>query len=192
MKRLEDLAEIIVGQILTRVTGEGKTSGVETKILVPRAVTEGGIIDENISGDYVEKKKADDSRYSRNGDVVLKLATPYEAAYIDKNHEGYLIPSFCAVLRAKGNVDPAYLCALVNSSFIREQINARVAGVVRPMVKISDLRTIEVPDIPAEEMKKLGKEYLLSGEKRKLLQQLAENEKKIMDNKVLSIVKGGK
>lgn len=192
MKKLGDLAEIIVGQILTRVSGEGNDLAENTKILVPKAISEGGIIDENISNEYVMKKKADDSKYSREGDVVLKLATPYEAAYVDKDHEGYLIPSFCAALRAKDGVDPAYLCALVNSSYVREQINARVAGVVRPMVKVTDLRTVDVPDVPVATMKKLGEEYLLSGRKRRLLRQLGDIEKKIMDNKILGMVQEGK
>ncbi len=191
MKKLEDLAEIVVGQILTRVAGQDNISAEEIRVLVPRSVSEGGIIDEYISSEYVVKKKADDGKFSREGDVVIKLATPYEATCIDKEHEGLLIPSFCAALRVKGDVNPAYLCALINSSYVRNQINARVAGMNRPMVKITDLRTIDVPDVPKEKMRELGEEYLLSGKKRKLLLQMAELEKNIMDNKILSTVQEG-
>lgn len=188
MKRLEDLAEITVGQIISRVR-ESEEEKVIYKVLQPRSITEGAVIDEFVT-EEVLSGKIDNDKLSTDGDIVIKLSTPYEAAFIDKSHEGYLVPSFCATVRAKNGINSAYVCALINSSYVRDQLKAKIAGTTRAMVKITDLRSVEVPDLSKKQMDDLGDEYLMSGKKRLLLKQLADIEKSIMDARIMNCIKG--
>ncbi len=189
MKKLEDLAEITVGQIIARVREAEGSKMVTYKVLQPRSITEGAIIDEFIIEETLSGR-IDGNRFSSEGDVVIKLSTPYEAAVIDKEHAGYLVPSFCAMVKAYKGVSSAYICALINSSYVREQLKAKMAGTNIAMVKITDLRSIEVPELSQQQMESLGEEYLLSGKKRLILKQLADAEKEIMDARILNSIKG--
>ena len=189
MRKLEDLAEITVGQIIARVRESEGSEMVTYKVLQPRSITEGAIIDEFITEETLSGK-IDGNRFSSEGDVVIKLSTPYEAAVIDEAHVGCLVPSFCATVKANKGVSSAYICALINSSYVREQLKAKIAGTTRAMVKITDLRSIEVPELSKQQMESLGEEYLLSGKKRLILKQLADAEKEIMDARILNSIKG--
>ena len=100
MKKLEDLAEISVGQIIARVRETDSSETTTYRVLQPRSITEGAIIDEFVTEETLSSKIGGD-RLSSEGDVIIKLSTPYEAAVIDKLHAGYLIPSFCAMVKAK-------------------------------------------------------------------------------------------
>lgn len=183
--KFEDIATISVGQILTRV--ESENSEIHYTVLHPRAIVNGFINDSQL--DEINVSKAiDDDKITREGDVVIKLSTPYEAVVIDKEHENLLIPSFCAVFRCKTDIDPYFICALINSSYIREKIKSKIAGTVRPMVRISDLRLIDFPEINKHKMKKYGAEYKLSLKKRELLSKMTLNEIEIMNNKLAKLI----
>ena len=188
MKKLGDFAEVIVGQIMSRVTMVSSEDKKTVKVLIPKAISAGCIDDDAITEEEVSIK-TDETRFTKEGDVVIKLATPYEGALIDSEHVGLLIPSFCAIIRVgdkKKSVDKSFLCAALNSNYVREQIKRKVAGAKMPMIKVSDLRSIEFPDVELEEMKAIGKEYLLSCRKRLLLKKLEENEKSIMDARIMN------
>ena len=187
MRKLIDIADVTVGQITQRVVGERTESG-SVKVLVPKAISEGTIDDSSLDSINLSKEVSED-KYTKEGDVVIKLSTPFEAAYVDGNHEGLLVPSFCAVIRFKKGIDSLGMCAILNSSYIQDQIKAMIGGTIRPMVKVTDLRAVDIPELSEVDMKSLGEEYAKSGLKRKLLMQLAENERQIMDNTVLGYIK---
>lgn len=189
--KLENIASLSVGQILTRVATD-ENSEIQYKVLQPKAIGN-GVIKDDFLNDVGFVKEVEREKFTKEGDVVIKLSTPYEAVVIDENHVDLVIPSFCAVIRTEEGINPYYICALVNSSYIKDQIKARIAGTVRPMVKISDLRTVEIPEISKEKMNSLGEEYKLSLKKLDLLSQIINAEKEIMDNKLLALVlEGGK
>lgn len=184
--KLENIASLSVGQILTRVATD-ENSEIQFKVLHPKAIENGAINDDDLT-DVRFSKEVDREKFTREGDVVIKLTTPYEAVVIDENHVDLVIPSFCAVIRAQGDINPYFLCALINSPYVKEQIKSKIAGTIRPMVKISDLRLVEIPEMSEEKMNALGEEYRLSLKKLDLLSRIMNTEKEIMDNKLLALV----
>ena len=186
--KFSDIATITVGQILTRVElSKKETSELRYTVLHPKAISNGAIIDESLE-EIISSKKIGEDKITKSGDVVIKLSTPYEAVVIDENHADLLIPSFCAVFRSSTDINPYYLCALINSSYIRDKISSKIAGTIRPMVRISDLRSIEIPEVSVEQMELIGQEYELSLKKRDLLQKMLRTEIDIMDNKLLKVI----
>ena len=187
--KLGEIATIIAGQILTRVTSKSY-DGEAVPVLAPKAIVSGTINGDDL-GEVILTKKLDKDKYTREGDVVIKLSTPYDSAYVEKDMEGLVIPSFCAVVRISNEelADARYLSAFLNSAWVREQLVAKVVGAPRPMLKISDIRELVVPRIPIQDMKDIGKAYALSSEKRLLLNKMIIAEEKLMDSIVQESIK---
>lgn len=189
--RLEDVANVIAGQIMTRVTDENGT-GKSVRVVVPKAIVDGIIVKEDL-GNAVLSKEVDEDKYTKEGDVVVKLSTPYDAAYITENDEGLVIPSFCATIRiAKKNLlDAKYLSAFLNTGYVRNQLTAKVMGSARPMIKITDVRALKIPQVSMQDMQDIGEAYVLSGKKKTTLLEMIETESKLMENIVLASIKEG-
>jgi len=190
---LENIASVTVGQIMTRVTADkdaGNQVVENVKVLVPKAIVSGVIVKADL-GNAELGKQIDEEKYTHEGDVVIKLSTPYDAAYVNKENAGIVIPSFCAAIRITDTdkMDARYLTAFLNSSYVRDELTAKVVGSARPMIKITDIRALEVPNM--KDMQDIGKAFVLSGLKKATLQEMIDNETKLMENVVLASIKEG-
>lgn len=193
--RLEEIASVTVGQIMTRVTADRDSgdSVVDTvKVLVPKAISSGVIVKEDL-GNAEITKLIDEEKFTQTGDVVIKLSTPYDAAYVTEEYVGIAIPSFCAAIRItdENKMDATYLSAFLNSSYVREQLTAKVVGSARPMIKVTDIRALEIPKLSVEDRRDIGKAFILSGQKKATLQEMIDNESRFMENIVLASIKEG-
>ena len=193
--RLEEIASVTVGQIMTRVTADRDLgdSVVDTvKVLVPKAISSGVIVKEDL-GNAEITKVIDEEKFTQAGDVVIKLSTPYDAAYVTEEYVGIAIPSFCAAIRItdENKMDATYLSAFLNSSYVREQLTAKVVGSARPMIKVTDIRALEIPKLSVEDRRDIGKAFILSGQKKATLQEMIDNESRFMENIVFASIKEG-
>ncbi len=192
--KLKEVAKITVGQIMPRVSAENKNEEEiigTVNVLAPKAISDGIIVKENL-GELQICKKIDEEKITKEGDVVLKLSTPYDATYVTKENEGLAVPSFCAIIRVKEDkLDAKYLSAFFNTEYVREILKSKVMGSIRPMVKVSDLRNIDIPYVSEEDMADIGQAYILSGKKKSILSVMIETETKIMENIVLKSIKKG-
>lgn len=189
--KLEEFAEVIVGQIMTRVTADSNNEGKEIRVLSPKAISN-GVIDMDDIGTTVVTKEIDKDKYTREGDVVIKLSTPYDAAYITSESAGLAIPSFCAIIRLSDNrVGAGYLSAFLNSKYVKNQLIAKVSGGVKPMVKVTDIRNLEFPTVSQTDMQDIGEAFLLSGKKKKALLDMIRTEEQTMSTIVMNSIIGG-
>ena len=184
--KLKEVAKITVGQIMPRVSAENKNEEEiigTVNVLAPKAISDGIIVKENLGELQICTKE---------GDVVVKLSTPYDATYVTKENEGLAVPSFCAIIRVKEDkLDAKYLSAFFNTEYVREILKSKVMGSIRPMVKVSDLRNLDIPYVSEEDMADIGQAYILSGKKKSILSDMIETETKIMENIVLKSIKKG-
>ena len=192
--KLKEVAKITVGQIMPRVSAENKNEEEiigTVNVLAPKAISDGIIVKENL-GELQICKKIDEEKFTKEGDVVVKLSTPYDATYVTKENEGLAVPSFCAIIRVKEDkLDAKYLSAFFNTEYVREILKSKVMGSIRPMVKVSDLRNLDIPYVSEEDMADIGQAYILSGKKKSILLDMIETETKIMENIVLKSIKKG-
>lgn len=188
---LENIADVIAGQIMTRVT-EDNNEGEPVQVLAPKAISSGIIIKEDL-GKAVLSKAVDANKYTKEGDVVIKLSTPYDAAYVTSKDIGLVIPSFCATIRISNDnlIDAKYLSAFLNTSYVRNQLTAKVVGSSRPMIKISDIRALEIPEVSIDDMRDIGEAYMLSGRKKEILLEMVQAESMLMENIILASIKEG-
>ena len=175
--KLKEVAKITVGQIMPRVSAENKNEEEiigTVNVLAPKAISDGIIVKENL-GELQICKKIDEEKFTKEGDVVVKLSTPYDATYVTKEDK----------------LDAKYLSAFFNTEYVREILKSKVMGSIRPMVKVSDLRNLDIPYVSEEDMADIGQAYILSGKKKSILSDMIETETKIMENIVLKSIKKG-
>ena len=84
-----------------------------------------------------------------------------------------------------------YLSAFLNTSYVRNQLTAKVVGSARPMIKITDVRALEIPKVSMQDMRDIGEAYMLSGKKKATLLEMVATESKLMENIVLASIKEG-
>ncbi|GAB6170848.1 hypothetical protein JCM15765_03260 [Paradesulfitobacterium aromaticivorans] len=193
--KIGDASDINVysGQIISRVEAKDEAGDdviEERQVLIPKAISDGRVNHSDL-GIVKLKKSVDGDRITKKGDVVLKLSTPYDAAYIEEDDEGLIVPSFCCIIRIgkDAKVDPEFLVSYLNTSYARELLKAKVAGSTMPMIKISDVKEFEVPDIPMKKQCELGEAYSLSCKKQSVLRELLINEQKTIEVVVMTAVK---
>ena len=113
--------------------------------------------------------------------------------YVTSKDIGLVIPSFCATIRILNDnlIDAKYLSAFLNTSYVRNQLTAKVVGSSRPMIKISDIRALEIPEVSIEDMRDIGEAYILSGRKKEILLEMVQTESMLMENIILASIKEG-
>lgn len=190
--KLDEMVNVFSGQIISRVEAKedvGDTVIEERQVLIPKAIYSGRVTHADL-GSVKLKKAVDAERITKKNDVVLKLSTPYDAAYITEDDEGLVVPSFCCVLRTtKAGIDPEFLAAFLNAEYSREKLKAKVAGSTMPMIKISDVKDFDIPDVSLRIQKNLGEAYSLSCQKQDVLRELLSNEQKLIESVVMNAVK---
>lgn len=192
--KIGDISEnIYSGQIISRVEAKKEVGDEvieERKVLIPKAISGGRVTHAGL-GTVELKKAADEDRITREGDIVLKLSTPYDAAYIEKADEGLLVPSFCSVIRGldASKVDAQFITAYLNTEYVREMLKAKVAGTAMPMIKLSDVKNSGIPNVPLSKQKSLGEAYSLSCQKQDVLREMLYNEQLLINSVILNAVK---
>lgn len=194
--KLENLAsKIFSGQIMTRIIAKeeaGEEVIKECKVLAPKAIVNGRVVHNDLS-DAQLKKEIDSEKLTQVGDIVIKLATPYDAAYIDEKDAGLVVSSFCVIIRGlnEDRIDSKFLTAYLNTDYVINSLKAKVAGTTMPMLKLGDIKEINIPELPLERQMQISEVYTLSCSKQELLQQLLDNEKELMRSIILKSVLEG-
>ncbi len=178
--KLNDLVEIISGQIMTRVKVNDSTDqfAEERRIIVPKAITDNGLIDLDQLTTEKLKVAADEKRLTQAGDIVIKLNSPYTSATITKETANCMVPSFCATIRIiNEEIIPSYLQAFLNSASFRNQIENMVQGSMLTMLHVGKLRDVDVPIPDKLVQDSIGKEYRNTQHKLSLINEIEKLEK---------------
>lgn len=194
MKLIDVAGFINVGQIMTRVEAKAispKDNLTEVKILTPKAISAGKIDLKELTSIRL-KQTIDDKKQTKQGDVIIKLSTPYDAALIGPNEERLAYTSFTAVVRDldKDRLDALFLTAYLNTDYVKELLRLRAGVTSLPVVKIKDIRELELPDVPLAKQKLIGEAYQTCVNKIEILREMQDNEKQIINSIVMSEVKG--
>ena len=193
MKTLRELGvKIYSGKIVQRMIADplhgDEVVDPHRRTVVSKTVEEGFIDDENIVyNDY--KDMPDEEKLTKEGDIIIKLAPPYRAAIIDKEHEGMFVSSFCSIIR---NVDPnkiykEFLVAYINSEVCRRKFDMMTMGATTmAMLSNGKIYDLEIPDVDPDKQKDVANFFYKMIENRQLLKRIIELE----EEKLASMVAG--
>ena len=118
----------------------------------------------------------DPKRVTAEGDIVIKLTSPFDAAVVEGESVGCIIPSFCAIIKNTGDLDFNYLCAFLNSLLCKDQLKARVTGAVMSVLSVGKIIDIDIPVPELDVQMEIGKQYIRSQNKKRILNKIIEFE----------------
>ena len=192
--RLEELCTIKTGAPTSRA--KKIPEGIEpreVRVLLPRAMQAGSIVDDELATETVGEVK--DEYFTHEGDVVIKLSTPYDSVYVDKAHEGIMITSFGMVLRKKpeAELDMRYLSMFLNLPQTNRVLQAVSTGqsVAMAMLKRRMVADIQVPLLPVERQQKLGALFKTVQERRHQYARLIDLDSELVTSQMVKSIWGG-
>lgn len=175
--KLEDLCTIKTGAPISRAKASAEEGDArDVRVLIPRAMSSGGIIDDDLAVERVGEVKPE--FFTRRDDVVIKLSTPYDSAYIDGGHEGILVTSFGMILRAREGapLSMRYLSMFLNHPQTLSVLQSSSTGMGAGMtvLKRRTVAAISVPLPPMRQQETLAELYLAIGERNREYRRLIE------------------
>lgn len=148
-------------------------------MLLPRTLAEG--IDPDTLEEIIVDEEALTSnriKVTREGDVVIKLTTPYDAAYITEEFVGLVITSHCVLIwnLNPDEIDDRYLAYVLYSPYGKDCLSSRTSGTASSMLKVRDIMGFPIPMLPLEEQELLEDLYLAFCRRKSVLKQMLANE----------------
>lgn len=189
MKKQIKLSDIkglsfIGGQITSRIEADEKMNDMAigtVKVIPPKAIKAGRIEQEELY-DLNYKTEFDEKKLTKAGDIVVKLSSPYDAAYVTKEDEGLLITSFCIIIRnTGGDVSSEFLAAFCNSGVYLRQVMNMVSGASVPMLTIGKVNEVKVNLFNREEQEQIAQYYKNLCEKEEVMEKIISLEKEKLD-----------
>lgn len=162
--KLKDIAEDIITGVLTRrVVYDGEENNPslpDGKILVPKAIND-GLIDHSLLQIVKLDREVKDKFYTKMGDVIMKLSTPYDSCSIDREEdEGLIVPSFSVIIRGIGvEYNPYFIMAFLSSKYAWNQIERLRSGRVLTILSNESVAELEIPEFSEPEIKRISERY---------------------------------
>ena len=190
MKLKEIANEIITGVLTKRVVydGEGKDPSLKDgRILVPKSIND-GLIDHALLQNVKLEKEVKEKFYTKKGDVIMKLSTPYDSCVIEKDEdEGLIVPSFSVIIRGiKAPYSPYFVIAFLSSKCAWKEIERIHSGRALSIISNETISELEVPDFSKEEIREISDRYIHYLKFRRLSSEIISLEKERNDATFLS------
>ncbi len=189
---LGDYVTMISGQIMTRIAikeGSGEDMVEVRKVVIPKCIHADGSIYVEEMPEEALRAAPDPKRLTEPGDIVMKLSTPYDAAYVNEESAGAVVPSFCAIIKSTGALNSDYLLAFLNSAACKNQLKQQVAGSTLAMLSVGKIRNVMIPVPSVEEQREIGSRFLDTQRKVHLMEQSIRLEQKKNDISFRDMVK---
>ena len=175
-------ARVILGMPLGRAERGHANARTSVRRLVG-VITLAAIQDGLVDPDTLETKSVaattDDSFFTREGDVVMGLTKPFSVALVTRDATGLLVPSSCGVIRtdeaAREIIDPAFLAGYLMLPAVNQLLSSRAGGARLNTLSVRTLAELDVPDLPVDVQRELGRKALAQLElsrKRRELEEL--------------------
>ena len=183
--KLKEITEDIITGVLTRrvvYDGENNPSLPDGKILVPKAIND-GLIDHSLLQSVKLDREVKDKFYTKMGDVIMKLSTPYDSCSIDREEdEGLIVPSFSVIIRGiKDGYDPYFIMAFLSSKYAWNQIERLRSGRVISILSNESVAELEIPEFSEPEIKRISERYKNYLKFKRLSSEIMELEKERND-----------
>jgi len=179
-KRMEDVADIMVGLVLRRKEADiGDEKTYNYKSLTLKSFNSEGWINKKYLDDYDSVEELDDRYLALKGDVIIRLTNPYTAITITKETEGYVVPSQFIIIRINSKeIISEYLSLYLNTEKLKRLIFVNAVGVTVPMIKTGTLRDLSIPIIDKNKQSKVAEiSKLIIKERHMLYKLISEKEK---------------
>ena len=172
--RLGDVAVVRTGLILARKQAKDEQS-YSYPLLNLKAVRIDGSLDTEALELFNASECLNPEYLTHDGDVLIRLSTPYTALLIRPQDEGMVIPSSFAIIRADRRfILPEYLFWLLNTHKVRQQIYENTTGNMLSGIKPSYFNDFRIEALPLEKQQLVAALNENARHEIKLLTELAQ------------------
>ena len=179
-KLLKDCADIVGGQIMSRVAtnGNNQEKSIDKKrVVIPKCILAEGTINVDDMPFEELREAVDDRKITKEGDIVIKLSTPYDSAIVTSESQGAIVPSFCAIIR-NSSFNVNYLQAYLSTTECKEKLRNQVQGTVMSILSVGKVGAIEIPCPDDAIQREIGDQYRKTQNKLSIIKQIVELEAK--------------
>lgn len=158
MRKLQDIAQIQVGFTLSRTKATPSSLRNYTyKTLSINAFPSNGIkIIQGYENLHISNEEISDTYFTQEGDVLIRLRDPIRSLFVSKDSTGLLVSSLVVIVRVdRGQILGEFLSYYLNSNLPQNYFQSKVRGTTIPMIRVSDLKELEIPLSSLEKQKKI-------------------------------------
>jgi len=190
--KLINISEMQTGLVLVRKRANADDQGTHKyRMLTLKSFEPQGWINESEMAVFFSKEKLDNKYLTNKGDIIIRLTTPYTAICINESQEGLVIPSNFAIIRLKRqNFIPEFVALFLNSEIIKKLLFKSSISATIPLIKITRLRKIDIPDKQFAVQKKIVELNQLQVKEKRLLSRLMEEKGKLAKASINKIIIG--
>ena len=188
--KLINISEMQTGLVLVRKRADAKDQDTHKyRILTLKSFESQGWINEGETDMFFSKEKLENKYLTNKGDIIIRLTIPYTAICINESQEGLVIPSNFAIIRLIGqNFIPEFVALFLNSEIIEKQFFKSSISTTIPLIKITHLRNVDVPEKTLDIQKKIVELNQLQVKEKRLLSRLMEEKGKLAKASINKII----
>ena len=178
------------GLVLVRKRADAEDQDTHKyRMLTLKSFEPQGWINESEIDIFYSKEKLDDKYLTNKGDIIIRLTSPYTVICINDKQKGLVIPSNFAIIRLKGqNFIPEFVALFLNSEIIEKYFFKSSISATIPLIKITHLRNIDIPDKPFAVQKRIVELNRLQVKEKILLTRLMEEKGKLAKASINKII----
>lgn len=188
--RIREKAEVGSGLVVARKKAFNQNEiKKKYKQLNLRSINKNGYIIESELEILEAKEIIDDYYLTHEGDIIIRLTDPFTAVYIDKDMEGIVISSNFCIVRCKNNYSSEFLTYYINSDNIKKKLFSNLQGSILKNINMATIAELEIPNVPYEKQKIIGKLLVAQTKKTIILEKIKELEIKQQKSLLDKIIK---
>lgn len=185
--KLKDISVIRSGLVLSRKDAKKPTEHAYDLVALKSISDEEWIIKNQLERFFATERLSQDY-LTHKGDILIRMSKPYTAVLIDESTENLLFSSNFTIIRCETDkVIPEYLCWLLNSKGIMEDIQKNNGGNMLGAIRSQFYADLTIDPIPIEKQKAIGTLYILGRKEYELRIRLAEEYRKLNEVAITQI-----
>jgi hypothetical protein len=175
---LGQLASIRSGLVLSRKQARG-ISEFCYPLLTLRAIRADGTVDVDQLDRYLAAEELSPDYLSHEGDIVIRLSSPYTAILIDHKTANMVISSNFVIIRTDaGQLLPEYLYWLLNTPKVKRQIYENTSSNMLGAIKPTYFSNFSLAPLSLSDQKKIADLNMFAQREVHLLEILAREKEK--------------
>ncbi|HHU50159.1 MAG: restriction endonuclease subunit S [Caldicoprobacterales bacterium] len=172
--KLGEIAVIRTGLILTRkkATIEYEIQKIY-KLITLKNIEDDGEFNKGPFETFESNDALSKEYFTKDGDILIKLSTPFTTICIDEKTAGLLVPSYFSIIRLQTpDYIPEYITWYLNSDKVKRELIKKQTGTSISSTNNTILSSINIKEIPVEDQKRIARIRDLYLKEKSLLKRL--------------------
>jgi len=188
--KMDQISEIQTGLVLARKKAISKDKETtKYKLLTLKSIDPLGLLNPNFLDTFVSNSQLEKKYITKEGDIIIRLTSPYTSLVIDSDAKGIVIPSNFAIIRLMNKLFcPEYISLYLNSEKINRVFNKSAISTTIPLIKTSFLRNIDIVEKPLKIQEEIVEFNNLQHKEEMLLNNLKQEKKKLAQTYISKII----